>query len=108
MLGAPLMLLLTVNLAMCLVGFSVNLMYQYSILLGRASMDMTLTGRSASKLSVPCSVYVFDTSWAAEAQYGMGVLLLKTSITCLMHPFICPVVLDVDFFAVLTIVVRLL
>lgn len=56
---------------------------------------------------MPSSLYLFDTWWAAEAQRGMVVLLLKTNIICLMHPFICPVVLDVDFFAVMTIIVRL-
>lgn len=42
------MFLLTVNLALFLVGFSVNLVYQYDIFLGGAFMDMTLTGRSKS------------------------------------------------------------
>lgn len=101
------MFLLTVNLAMYLVGFSVNLVYQCNIFWGRAFIDMTLTGRSKSEWRVPCSVYLFDT-WAAEAQCEVRVLLLKTGITCLMHPFICPAVLEVDCFAVLTIIVRLL
>lgn len=56
-----LMFLLTVNLAIYLVGFSVSWVYQHNLFLGRAFIDMTLTGRFKSKLSVPCSVDLFDT-----------------------------------------------
>lgn len=35
------MFLLTVNLAVYLVGFGVNLVYQYNLFLGRAFIDMT-------------------------------------------------------------------
>lgn len=41
MLGGSLMFLLTVNLAVYLVGFGVNLVYQYNLFLGRAFIDMT-------------------------------------------------------------------
>lgn len=51
---------------------------------------------------------VSGTLWDAEAQRGLGVLLLKHKYYMPKAPLHLPCVFDVDFFSVVTIIVRLL